>query len=241
VSILEIKDLCHAYNGSAPVLRSVSFSVEPGEFLGVIGLSGSGKSTLLRSINRLIDPTSGEIWVPQSLVSKASTTALINVLTLGGGDLRHLRRKVGMIFQQFNLAKRLSVIENVLAGALGYQSTLRSTFRAFTREERRHALINLKRVGLLEHAYKRADELSGGEQQRVAIARSLTNDPDIIFADEPTGNLDSKTGDAIMDLLLNLARDRKKTLLVVTHDTRLAKRGDRQLHIKDGVLQEAGD
>ncbi|MGN6731030.1 MAG: ATP-binding cassette domain-containing protein, partial [Candidatus Binatia bacterium] len=101
MSILEIKDLCHAYNGSAPVLRGVSFTVEPGEFLGVIGLSGSGKSTLLRSINRLIDPASGEIWVPQKLVSGTSSTKLINVLTLGGGDLRHLRRKIGMIFQQF--------------------------------------------------------------------------------------------------------------------------------------------
>ena len=145
--------------------------MEPGEFLGVIGLSGSGKSTLLRSINRLIDPASGEIWVPQNLVSGTSSTTLINVLTLGGGDLRHLRRKIGMIFQQFNLAKRLSVIDTCLPSAR-LPVALRSTFRAFTHEARCHALINLKRVGLLEHAYKRADELSGGEQQRVAIART---------------------------------------------------------------------
>jgi phosphonate transport system ATP-binding protein len=241
VSILEIKDLCHAYNGNAPVLRGVSFTVEPGEFLGVIGLSGSGKSTLLRSINRLIDPASGEIWVPQNLVSGTSNTTLINVLTLGGGDLRHLRRKIGMIFQQFNLAKRLSVIDNVLAGALGYQSALRSTFRAFTREERCHALINLKRVGLLEHAYKRADELSGGEQQRVAIARSVANRPAIVLADEPTGSLDSKNSEIVLNMFRELNRKFNQTIILVTHNPELVEYTDRLIEMRDGVVVSDND
>jgi phosphonate transport system ATP-binding protein len=237
VSILEIKDLCHAYNGSAPVLQGVSFTVEPGEFLGVIGLSGSGKSTLLRSINRLVDPSSGEIWVPQSLVADASTTQRINVLKLGGGDLRHLRRKIGMIFQQFNLAKRLSVIDNVLAGALGYQSALRSTFRAFTREEHRHALINLKRVGLLEHAYKRADELSGGEQQRVAIARTLMQQPVIILADEPVSSLDPRLSRVVLDILQRVCREDGITAVVSLHTLELTRGySDRVIGLQQGRI-----
>jgi len=134
--------------------------------------------------------------------------------------------KMGFVFQGCFLLPELTAFENVLLpGMIG---------RRTTREDVENSLAS---VGLADRMHHLPAELSGGEQQRVAIARALTNNPDIIFADEPTGNLDSKTGDAIMDLLLNLARDRKKTLLVVTHDARLATRGDRQLHIKDGVLQ----
>jgi len=133
---------------------------------------------------------------------------------------------MGFVFQGYFLLPELTAFENVLLpGMIGRRAT------------RHEAEKSLTSVGLADRMHHLPAELSGGEQQRVAIARALTNDPDIIFADEPTGNLDSKTGDAIMDLLLNLARDRKKTLLVVTHDNRLATRGDRQLHIKDGVLQ----
>ncbi len=148
MTILEIKDLCQSYNGSAPVLRDMSLAVEHGEFVGVIGLSGSGKSTLLRCINRLVEARSGEIWVPRGLLTGELNGAPIDVLRLDAADLRRLRRKIGMIFQQFNLAKRLSVIENVLSGGLGYKPSLRSTLRIFAREERHHALANLKRVGL---------------------------------------------------------------------------------------------
>jgi phosphonate transport system ATP-binding protein len=237
VSILEVKDLCHAYNGNAPVLRGASFTVEPGEFLGVIGLSGSGKSTLLRSINRLVDPSSGEIWVPQRLISADSSSKLINVLKLGSGDLRHLRRKIGMIFQQFNLAKRLSVIDNVLAGALGYQSALRSTFRVFTRNERSHALINLKRVGLLEHAYKRADELSGGEQQRVAIARTLMQEPAIILADEPVSSLDPRLSRVVLEILKRVCREDGITAVVSLHTLELTREyADRVIGLKQGRI-----
>jgi len=173
VTILEIRDLHHSYNGGAPVLRGITFQVEQGEFVGIVGLSGSGKSTLLRCINRLIDAAAGEVLAPRTLLTAQAHGASLDILKLDGADLRRIRRKIGMIFQQFNLAKRLTVIDNVLCGGLGYQPVLRSTLGIFTQAERRQALINLQRVGLLDHAYKRADELSGGEQQRVAIARTL--------------------------------------------------------------------
>ena len=237
MSILEIKDLSHAYNGNAPILHGVSFTVEPGEFLCVIGLSGSGKSTLLRSINRLVDPVSGEIWVPRTLVSAGSNDERINVLKLRSGDLRHVRRKIGMIFQQFNLAKRLSVIDNVLAGALGYQSALRTTVRAFTRDERRSALTNLKRVGLLEHAYKRADELSGGEQQRVAIARTLMQQPAIILADEPVSSLDPRLSRVVLDILKRVCREDGITAVVSLHTLELTRGyADRVIGLKQGQM-----
>jgi phosphonate transport system ATP-binding protein len=200
VSILEIKGLHQSYDDNALVLRDVSLRLEQGEFVGVIGLSGSGKSTLLRCINRLITARSGEIWIPRGLLTGDLDGAPIDILKLDAADLRRLRRKVGMIFQQFNIAKRLSVLENVLSGGLGYQPSWRSTLRIFAHEERHHALVNLKRVGLLEHAYRRADELSGGEQQRVAIARTLMQRPGIILADEPVSSLDPKLSRAVLDL-----------------------------------------
>ena len=172
MTILEIVDLQQSYSAIAPVLRGLSFKVEQGEFVGIIGLSGSGKSTLLRCINRLVDATAGEVLVPASLLNSSADGKPVDILKLNNSDLRHMRRKIGMIFQQFNIVKRLSVIENVLSGGLGYRSTVKSTLRMFSRGDERHALVNLKRVGLLDHAYKRADELSGGEQQRVAIART---------------------------------------------------------------------
>jgi ABC-type phosphate/phosphonate transport system ATPase subunit len=143
-----------------------------------------------------------------------------------------------MIFQQFNLAKRLSVIENVLAGGLGYQPSFRSTLRIFSQEERRQALINLKRVGLLQYAYKRADELSGGEQQRVAIARAVANGPRLLLADEPTGNLDPHTAERVFDQLLSLVRQSGVAALVATHNLDLAARMDRVLRLMDGALVE---
>ncbi len=236
MSILEIKDLCHAYNGNAPVLRGLSCKIEPGEFVGVIGSSGAGKSTLLRCINRLVEPSCGEIWVPRSLIGGASSHP-INVLELPSADLRRLRRKIGMIFQQFNLVKRLSVNDNVLAGVLGYQAALRSALRLFTREERRHALINLKRVGLLDHAYKRADELSGGEQQRVAIARTLMQQPAIILADEPVSSLDPKLARVVLDILKRVCREDGITALVSLHTLELTREyADRVLGLKQGEI-----
>ena len=237
MTILEVKELCQSYDGSSPVLRGVSFSVDKGEFVGVIGLSGAGKSTLLRCINRLINATAGEIQVPSALLRGESNGPPIDILKLNAGDLRALRRKIGMIFQQFNIVKRLSVIENVLSGGLGYQPAVRSALRMFSHEERRHALVNLKRVGLLEYAYKRADELSGGEQQRVAIARTLMQEPVIILADEPVSSLDPTLSRVVLDILKRDCREDGITAVVSLHALELTRQyADRVIGLKQGQI-----
>jgi phosphonate transport system ATP-binding protein len=237
VTILEIRDLHHSYNGGAPVLRSVTFQIQQGEFVGIIGLSGAGKSTLLRCVNRLVEPACGEIKVPRELFINVAGGGSVDVLQLAPADLRRLRRKIGMIFQQFNLAKRLTVIDNVLCGGLGYQPALRSTLRIFTQVERRQALTNLKRVGLLDHAYKRADELSGGEQQRVAIARTLMQRPAIILGDEPVSNLDPKLSRLVLDILKRVCREDGITALVSLHTLELTREyADRVIGLKTGEI-----
>jgi phosphonate transport system ATP-binding protein len=237
VTILEIIDLQQSYSAVAPVLRGISFKVEQGEFVGVIGLSGSGKSTLLRCINRLVNATAGKIIVPASLLDSEANGKPIDILKLNSTDLRHLRRKIGMIFQQFNIVKRLSVIENVLSGGLGYHPTVKSTLRIFSLDEQRRALTNLKRVGLLEHAYKRADELSGGEQQRVAIARTLMQQPALILADEPVSSLDPKLSRVVLDILKRVCREDGITALVSLHTLELTREyADRVIGLKDGQI-----
>jgi len=237
VSILEIKDLHQSYGATTPVLRAVSLKIEQGEFVGIIGLSGSGKSTLLQCINRLIDASSGAIMVPRSLIGGGSNNGRADVLKLARPELRLLRRKIGMVFQQFNIAKRLSVIENVLSGGLGYQPALRSTLRIFSAEEQRQALANLKRVGLLDHAYKRADELSGGEQQRVAIARTLMQQPAIILADEPVSSLDPKLSRVVLDILKRVCKEDGITALVSLHTLELTREyADRVIGLKQGQV-----
>jgi predicted ABC-type transport system involved in lysophospholipase L1 biosynthesis ATPase subunit len=198
------------------VLRGISLQIERNEAVFLSGASGAGKTTLLYTLAGLERPESGTVeFQGRRLYRSGSST-----------EARLRNEKMGFVFQGYFLLPELTAFENVLLpGMIGRHASQKAA------EE------SLVAVGLAERMHHLPAELSGGEQQRVAIARALTNDPDIIFADEPTGNLDSKTGDAIMDLLLNLARERQKTLLVVTHDTRLASRGDRQLHIKDGVLQ----
>ena len=233
MTILKIRGLQTSY-GSAPVLLGIDLDVEQGEFVGVIGLSGSGKSTLLRSINRLIKVDAGSIVAPASLLD-GRTGDTLDILKLSAFELRHVRRRIGMIFQQFNIAKRLSVIENVLSGGLGYQPAWRSALRIFAQEERRRALINLKRVGLLDHAYKRADELSGGEQQRVAIARTLMQEPAIILADEPVSSLDPKLSRVVLDILKRVCREDGITAMVSLHTLDLTREyADRVVGLKDG-------
>lgn len=237
MTLLEIRALSHAYNGAAPVLRRVSLTVQQGEFVGIIGLSGSGKSTLLRCVNRLVEAGSGEILVPHGLLDGTRESAPVDVRKLGAGDLRRLRRKIGMIFQQFNLAMRLSVIDNVLCGGLGYQPPLRSALRIFGNEQRRQALANLERVGLLDHAYKRADELSGGEQQRVAIARTLMQRPALILADEPVSSLDPKLSRLVLDLLKRICREDGITALVSLHTLELTREyADRVIGLRSGEV-----
>jgi putative ABC transport system ATP-binding protein/lipoprotein-releasing system ATP-binding protein len=198
------------------VLRGISMQIERNEAVFLSGASGAGKTTLLYTLAGLERPESGTVEFQGRRLYCSGSAA----------EARLRNQKMGFVFQGYFLLPELTAFENVLLPGM--------IARRATRHEVEKSLIA---VGLAHRMHHLPAELSGGEQQRVAIARALTNDPDIIFADEPTGNLDSKTGDAIMDLLLNLARDRKKTLLVVTHDNRLATRGDRQLYIKDGVLQ----
>jgi phosphonate transport system ATP-binding protein len=237
VTILDIKGLHKSYHSHTPVLCGVNLKIEQGEFVGIIGLSGSGKSTLLRCINRLIDATSGEILIPRSLLGVNGGPATADVAKLTPPELRLLRRKVGMIFQQFNIVKRLAVIDNVLSGGLGYQPALPSMLRIFSQNEKRRALTNLKRVGLLEHAYKRADELSGGEQQRVAIARTLMQQPAIILADEPVASLDPKLSRVVLDILKRVCREDGITALVSLHTLELTREyADRVVGLKRGEI-----
>jgi predicted ABC-type transport system involved in lysophospholipase L1 biosynthesis ATPase subunit len=198
------------------VLRGISMEIAHNETVFLSGASGAGKTTLLYTLAGLERPESGTVeFEGHELHSGSSTT-----------EARVRNEKMGFVFQGYFLLPELTALENVLLPAMIGRHTSRG-----------EAEEGLASVGLADRMHHLPAELSGGEQQRVAIARALTNNPDIIFADEPTGNLDSKTGDAVMDLLLNLARNRNKTLLVVTHDTGLATRGDRQLHIADGRLQ----
>ena len=198
------------------VLRGISMDISNGEAVFLSGASGAGKTTLLYTLAGLEQPESGTVKFEGRRLYAGNSAA----------QARLRNEKMGFVFQGYFLLPELTALENVLLPAMiGRKATERSA------EE------SLAAVGLGDRLHHLPAELSGGEQQRVAIARALTNSPDIIFADEPTGNLDSKTGDEIIDLLLNLVREQKKTLLVVTHDARLAARGDRQLHIKDGVLQ----
>ena len=200
------------------VLRGISMEILYGEAIFLSGASGAGKTTLLYTLAGLERPESGSV--------EFEGRRLYNASSITQARLRNT--KMGFVFQGYFLLPELTALENVLLpGMIG------------RRAARTNAEKSLAAVGMSDRLHHLPAELSGGEQQRVAIARALTNDPDIIFADEPTGNLDSKTGDEIIGLLLNLVRGRKKTLLVVTHDARLAARGDRQLHIKDGVLSKS--
>ena len=236
MTILEVRGLEKSYGG-APVLKGVDLAIEQGEFVGVIGLSGSGKSTLLRCINRLIDASAGEILVPRALLGETANGASADVRKLDRRELRLLRRKIGMVFQQFNIVKRMSVIDNVLSGSLGYQPVLRGSLRIFSDEMKRRALVNLKRVGLLDHAYKRADQLSGGEQQRVAIARTLMQEPALILADEPVSSLDPKLSRVVLDILKRVCREDGITALVSLHTLELTREyADRVIGLKQGRI-----
>lgn len=198
------------------VLRNISLDVAYGEIIFICGASGAGKTTLLYTLAGLERPESGTVEFEGRNLYNGSSSS----------QARFRNTKMGFVFQGYFLLPELTAVENVsLPGMIGRKSNLRA------------AEDSLAAVGLADRLQHLPAELSGGEQQRVAIARALVNDPDIIFADEPTGNLDSATGESIVELLLKLARDRGKSLLIVTHDTGLAARGDRELHIKDGQLE----
>jgi phosphonate transport system ATP-binding protein len=224
--MLKVENLTKVYPNGTQALNGVSFEVKEGEFLAVIGLSGSGKSTLLRCINRLIEPTSGKIiWND------------IDVTAAKGAEIRKIRRQIGMVFQQFNLVKRSSVLTNVLTGRLGYVSTFPSLLGIFPPSDHKKAIADLAMVGLEDKAHVRADSLSGGQQQRVGIARALMQEPKMILADEPVASLDPVLAHSILKYLEKLNKEYGITVLCSLHFLDLVHRyATRAIALKDGYL-----
>jgi phosphonate transport system ATP-binding protein len=222
--MLRIQNLSKTYPNGTQALKNVSFDVQDGEFMVVIGLSGSGKSTLLRCINRLIEPTEGKIFWDDLDITAASPA-----------ELRNIRRKIGMVFQQFNLVKRSSVMTNVLSGRLGYANPWMSLLGIWPQEDRQHAMQALERVGIADKAHSRADALSGGQQQRVGIARALMQDPKLILADEPVASLDPVLSHSILQYLEQLNKE-GITVICSLHFLDLVHRyATRVVALKDGV------
>ncbi|MBC8269940.1 MAG: phosphonate ABC transporter ATP-binding protein [Rhodospirillaceae bacterium] len=210
--MLRLEGLTKQYKTGDLALKNVDLEVPKGQVLALIGPSGAGKSTLIRCINRLVEPTSGKVY----LVDEELTS-------LGVGALRRARRKMGMIFQEYALVERLSVMENVLSGRLGYVGFWSSYFRKFPKDTIDEAFRLLDRVGLSDMVDKRADELSGGQRQRVGIARALIQDPEILLVDEPTASLDPKTSRQIMRLICELCEERQLAAIINIHDVALAQ------------------
>jgi phosphonate transport system ATP-binding protein len=224
--VLSIQHLTKIYEGGTQALTDVTFDVPEGQFLAIIGLSGSGKSTLLRCINRLIEPTEGTIlWNGQD-VTRASQE-----------EMRKIRRRIGMVFQHFNLVHRSKVITNVLAGRLGYINPALSIFNKFPKADMQMALDRLDRVGLRHLAYRRADALSGGQQQRVGIARALMQNPEMILADEPVASLDPVLAHGIMQYLEDINHTDGVSVLCSLHFLDLVHRyADRAIALNEGYV-----
>lgn len=223
---LVIRNLVKEYRKGQPVLRDISLSVSEPGIVAIIGPSGTGKSTLIRCINRLVDPTSGSIMLGGT-----------DLATLQGEALRSARRRLGMVFQEYNLVERLTVIENVLCGRLGYVPVWRAWTRRFPEQDIARAFALLESVGLGDFATRRADQLSGGQRQRVGIARAVMQEPDLILADEPTSSLDPKTSVEIMELLAKVGRERDIPVLVNIHNVALARRyALRMIGMSKGVV-----
>jgi len=210
--MLQLEMLTKRYNTGDLALKEVNLTVPDGQVLALIGPSGAGKSTLIRCINRLVEPTSGSVNLNN-----------VDLPKLSSGALRKARRKMGMIFQEYALVERLTVMENVLSGRLGYVGFWRSYFRKFPSADVKEAYRLLDRVGLLEMADKRADELSGGQRQRVGICRALIQNPDLLLVDEPTASLDPKTSRQIMRLINELCEEQGLTAIINIHDVLLAQ------------------
>ncbi len=226
MQILSVQELSKSYNGVDWALKDVRFRVKQGDLLILLGLSGSGKSTLLRCINRLVEPDSGSIKFLNFDVMRSSPS-----------EIRQLRRNIGMIFQQFNLVKNLSVLTNVLTGRLGYHGLV----SRFGKQELELAYHNLERVGLVSYANRKVSSLSGGQQQRVAIARALMQKPSLILADEPVASLDPATADSIMQYLGEINQKDNITIICSLHFLSLARKyGNRVLALKDGRVVYEG-
>jgi phosphonate transport system ATP-binding protein len=210
--MLRLQNLTKQYKTGDLALKNIDLEVPESQVMALIGPSGAGKSTLIRCVNRLVEPTSGSVHLNE-----------VEISSLGQNQLRKARRRMGMIFQEYALVERLSVMENVLSGRLGYVSFWRSYFRKFPQKDIDEAFRLLERVGLDHMADKRADELSGGQRQRVGICRALIQDPELLLIDEPTASLDPKTSRQIMRLICELCRERKLSAIINIHDVLLAQ------------------
>ena len=221
---IQIRGLVKEYKRGVPVLKGIDLTIKGEGITAIIGPSGTGKSTLIRCINRLVEPTAGEILFQGMDLAK-----------LKGAELRLARRRIGMVFQEFNLVERLTVMENVLTGRLGYMSAFNAWMRKFAPEDIEEAFNLLDAVGLASFANQRADALSGGQRQRVGIARAVMQHPEILLADEPTSSLDPKTSVEIMELMADLAGKRNIPVIVNIHNVELAKRFcQRMIGMTDG-------
>ena len=222
--LLSIKNVSKKYNNGTNALKNISFDVEKGEFISVIGPSGSGKSTLLRSINKMIEISQGSILFEDK-----------NIESLKKTQIELVRREIGMIFQSYNLVERLTVIENVLHGRLGYKSIIAGILGIYSEEEKKEAFSFLERVNMTKYAYQKCSELSGGQKQRVGIARAIMQKPKLLLCDEPIASLDPKTAENIMDYLKKIVTELKITCIVNLHQVDIAKKySDRIIALNKG-------
>ncbi len=224
--MFSVKNLVKTYPTGQQALKGCSVDIDEAQIVSIFGPSGAGKSTFIRCINRLVEPTSGEVYLDD-----------VEITGLKGGDLHKARRQMGMIFQEYNLIERLTVMENVLSGRLGYVSFFKALFRRFPQDAVDEAFYLLERVGLEGYHNQRADALSGGQRQRVGIARALIQHPKILLVDEPTSSLDPKTSRIIMRLITELAKEKGIPAIVNIHDVKLGQdHADRIIGLSEGTI-----
>lgn len=229
--MLNLENISVSYDGRLLALEDINLNIKQGEFIGIIGSSGSGKSTLLKSINLLVKPLKGKIYLDNIDITKLSTS-----------KLRDIRRSIGFVFQDYNLIDRSSVLDNVLIGRLGYKSSFKSFLGIFSDDDYQRATTALRQVGLREKMFQRADQLSGGQKQRVAIAKTLCQRPKIILADEPVASLDVSTSQTVMDYFQRVNKKKNITILINLHDVNLAKKYcERIIALKDGKIVYDGE
>lgn len=224
--MLRVENIVKTYDTGQEALKGCSLTIEKSEVVTIFGPSGAGKSTFIRCINRLVEPTSGKVYLDNN-----------EITSLDKHGLHNARREMGMIFQEYNLIERLTVMENVLSGRLGYVPFFKAMFRRFPQENIENAFQLLDRVGLEGYHNQRADALSGGQRQRVGIARALIQNPKILLVDEPTSSLDPRTARTIMRLITELAKERKIPAIINIHDVSLAREyADRIIGLAEGVV-----
>ncbi len=232
--MIKLENVSVLYNKKNLAVNNISLNIEQGQFIGIIGLSGSGKSSLIKTVNYLVEPYMGNVHIES-----------VNIGSLKKNELRKTRRKIGFIFQDYNLVEKVSVLENVLMGRLGYKSSLKSFFGLFDHKDYETAIKSLEQVGLKDKVFVRADQLSGGQKQRVAIAKVLCQNPKIILADEPVASLDVSSAQNVMDYFKEINEMSQTTIMINLHDVNLARKYcSRIIALKDGQVffdKKSGD